>query len=99
MYTYFITAPMYFQGYFEDQDNGKSYMEFWEGILDIFRTRFVSLEFSDWSAEFTWMIPSSLLAASSSLLLMYGPRYSEHNIYRNHDYDERSYYATLNYVY
>ena len=79
-YIYFmatVDVPMYVSRLIEDNNSGKVYLGFWEGLLDLNTRWIVTHSISDWKSEIPWQTLYFTFAVLVSIALCYAPLSSE----------------------
>lgn len=84
-YMIFFNIPMYYKLWKADQEAGKLYLPFWDGLYDAAVTRYPTHEWSDWKSDCFWMTFYFSFAVWSSILMIYAPKIK--NICRDQDFD------------
>lgn len=69
-----VDVPMYIYRFIEDQKNGKIYLDFAEGMMDLWNRRVVTFSLNDWTSEMPWMTLYFSVAVLISISLINAPR-------------------------
>ena len=55
LYLVLVDVPMYWDRWIADEANGRQYLSFLQGVLDVSERRIVSHRWDDWKTEIAWM--------------------------------------------
>jgi hypothetical protein len=54
-YLLLVDVPMYWDRWIVDEENGRQYLTFAQGVLDVSHRRVVDFQWQDWKTEIAWM--------------------------------------------